>query len=48
MERNAHRLTLHSPAEESLRQSTFAVIDIDQFLSPFLHHRSDKNVSVTC
>jgi len=33
MERNAHRLTLHSPAREILRQSGLWVIDVDQLLS---------------
>jgi len=32
MERNAHRLTLHSPAEESLRQVQHQVLDVDQLL----------------
>jgi len=33
MERNAHRLTLHSPAGESLRQLPPAGIDVDQLYS---------------
>lgn len=36
MERNAHRLTLHSPAEESLPQPCLQFIDVDQLFSPFL------------
>ncbi len=32
MERNAHRLTLHSPAGESLRQQRQWVLDVDQLL----------------
>ena len=32
MERNAHRLTLHSPAGESLRQQRHWVLDVDQLL----------------
>jgi len=35
MERNAHRLTLHSPAEESLPPLPARVIDLDQLFSPF-------------
>ena len=36
MERNAHRLTLHSPARESLPQPRQGFIDIDQLFFPFL------------
>jgi len=35
MERNAHRLTLHSPAKESLPQPSTIFIDIDQLCAPF-------------
>ena len=35
MERNAHRLTLHSPARESLRQTHQRDIDIDQLFCAF-------------
>lgn|GEM_PF-1052553 len=34
MERNAHRLTLHSPAGEILRQRRLRVLDVDQLLFP--------------
>ncbi len=37
MERNAHRLTLHSPARESLPLLGDPLIDIDQVFSVFLH-----------
>jgi hypothetical protein len=36
MERNAHRLTLHSPARKSLPQPSAPFIDIDQLYCPFL------------
>lgn len=36
MERNAHRLTLHSPAGESLPRLGYALIDVDQVFSAFL------------
>ena len=35
MERNAHRLTLHSPAELSLPLLPWRVIDFDQLFFPF-------------
>ena len=35
MERNAHRLTLHSPAELSLPLLPWRGIDIDQLFFPF-------------
>ena len=35
MERNAHRLTLHSPAEKSLPQHQRAYIDFGHFYLPF-------------
>lgn len=36
MERNAHRLTLHSPAREILPRSAVRFIDLDQVYSPFV------------
>ncbi|WP_380178120.1 hypothetical protein [Kalamiella sp. sgz302252] len=36
MERNAHRLTLHSPARESLPQPLRPFIDVDQLFARFL------------
>lgn len=37
MEYNVHRLTLYSPARESLPRLALANIDIDQVLLPLLH-----------
>jgi hypothetical protein len=39
MERNAHRLTLHSPAREILLLLPDMDIDVDQFFSAFLPSR---------
>ncbi|QCT21537.1 hypothetical protein FEM41_18710 [Jejubacter calystegiae] len=36
MERNAHRLTLHSPAREIVPRSGTRFIDLDQVYSPFV------------
>lgn len=42
MERNAHRLTLHSPAEKSLPQLCWHFIDADQHKRPFISFRSAR------
>ena len=47
MERNAHRLTLHSPARESLPLLGDPLIDIDQVFSVFLHAVNPYNQPLT-
>ncbi len=47
MERNAHRLTLHSPAREILPRIGRWFIDLAQKLSRFHSRKSLKNVVVT-
>lgn len=42
MERNAHRLTLHSPAERSLPESPHVNIDVDQLYLAFFPSRPPR------
>ncbi len=47
MERNAHRLTLHSPAGMIMPLIVRRVIDFDQVYFPFYYHSGNQNLCVT-